>query len=72
MIDHLRLTLPTESRTDLTHFERAFVRGHILEAYAAASEKPSHAAPIPSRWLRIHRSLGSKDRRRVLSMRFMG
>ena len=65
MTDYLRLTLPTEHRTDLHHFERAFVREHILEAYRAASEKPSHAAPILSRWLRTHRSLGSKDRRRV-------
>ena len=65
MTDYLRLTLPKSPRPDIEQFQRPFVQKHVLEAYSAALEKPSHATPILSRWFRAHRSLGSKDRRRV-------
>lgn len=65
MFDYLRAALNIVAREDLEQFSRSFVRQHILGAFKAAKERPSHATPILSKWMRTHRSLGSKDRRRV-------
>ena len=45
MTDYLRLTLPSTPRADIEQFQRPFVRRHILEAYAAASESPVTQPP---------------------------